>query len=118
MRYVVCRITLEEAKKMKIKRAQPENGSEEILELLGEGVDIVIVEYPKAIVLEEGSRCHVFVRGKNKSFVNKLDDIPGWIKVSPLDQLLAVCLYSLSDYERTVEAIKKTFPDITFEVVE
>lgn len=103
---------------MKIKRLTQPDGSKEILKLLSEGVDIVIVEYPKALVFNEGSRCHVFVRGKNDAFVDKLNDIPGWIKVTPLDRLLAVCLYSLNDYEHTVEIIKETFPDITFEVID
>lgn len=102
---------------MKIQRARAEN-SEAILELFAKGAEIVIVEYPKGIVIDEGSRCHVFVRDNAEPFVDTLNDIAGCIKVISIDKSLPVCLYSLYNFAQTVKIIKKQFPDIVFEMVE
>lgn len=102
---------------MKIQKTHgfKDNVTKEILTLFKNGADIVIIEYPKGVLIEKGGRCHVFIHNQHcPFFINKLWLDTNWILIKPLDKRVKNCLYSPHDYIQTVMAIKNSFPDIEF----
>lgn len=85
-----------------------------VLALFKKGVDIVIVEQPKGIVIEDGARCSVFIRGRWTSFNTKLWRFTNWRKITPIDRRVKHCLDAPHDYEQTLRDIRTCFPEITF----
>src|SRR3989344_6037382 len=107
---------MSEVLKIQKTKAFKADAVKEVLALFEDGVDIVIIEQPKGIEIEDGERCNVFIRkGLWESFGNKLWVATNWMKIQIVVRGLPNCLYSRRNYWQTVQTIRTYFPEIEFQ---